>query len=157
MRLRSGDSDIPWQSCCPKWGFNWSETCQHAFDFIKTLLTRVPVLAAPDFTCQFGLSIDASPVYSSRMETMKWSTKKITRHQICYFTIKRKALALFFFVFVFFYLAQHVSTTAFFLPFGLFLGHPHSLFVVYVSSFSSSHMKFTLGNTRKISSGQYLE
>lgn len=46
----------------PKADFVWSPKCQHAFDSAKSLLSHAPVLAAPDFSCEFKLEVDASAV-----------------------------------------------------------------------------------------------
>ena len=40
--------------------FNWSPSCQEAFDPLKQLLTKTPVLALPNFEKDFRLETDAS-------------------------------------------------------------------------------------------------
>ena len=40
--------------------FLWSESCADAFAQLKTLLTRAPILAFPDFSSSFRLETDAS-------------------------------------------------------------------------------------------------
>ena len=42
--------------------FQWNESCQCAFDALKTALTQAPILAHPDFTLEFILATDASDV-----------------------------------------------------------------------------------------------
>ena len=42
--------------------FLWSESCQKAFETIKSLLVSAPVLATPDFDKPFMLAVDASDV-----------------------------------------------------------------------------------------------
>ena len=43
-----------------KKSFQWTTTCQQAFDALKAKLTTPPVLGYPDFTCPFVLHSDAS-------------------------------------------------------------------------------------------------
>ena len=40
--------------------FEWTSSCEEAFNRLKTLLTKAPVLAFPDFSCDFRLETDAS-------------------------------------------------------------------------------------------------
>lgn len=40
--------------------FKWSDLCQEAFDKLKTILTREPLLQYPDFSKPFNLTCDAS-------------------------------------------------------------------------------------------------
>lgn len=40
--------------------FNWCEKCENAFQDIKTKLIATPILAYPDFTKQFKVTVDAS-------------------------------------------------------------------------------------------------
>ena len=42
--------------------FHWTEQCQEAFDQLKGLLTRAPILAHPNYNGQFLLDTDASGV-----------------------------------------------------------------------------------------------
>ena len=44
----------------PSTQFLWTDSCQHAFEQIKALLTHAPVLLAPNFDNPFLLAIDAS-------------------------------------------------------------------------------------------------
>ena len=43
-----------------KGAFNWKDTTQRAFDRLKEVMRRCPVLAFPDFTQPFVLECDAS-------------------------------------------------------------------------------------------------
>lgn len=88
----------------PKIRFYWSNMCQHAFDCIKALLTNAPVLAAPSFSRQFKLSVDASDVGAGAAllqdgddgveHPVSYYSKKFNRHQRRYSTIEKEALAL---------------------------------------------------------------
>ena len=40
--------------------FEWTTSCEDAFERLKLLLTTAPVLAFPDFSCDFHLETDAS-------------------------------------------------------------------------------------------------
>lgn len=42
--------------------FNWDNTCQQAFQTLKTALSSAPALAHPDFTKEFVVETDASNV-----------------------------------------------------------------------------------------------
>lgn len=46
----------------PKEKFEWNETCQSAFEKIKTVLTSSPVLQLPDFNKPFAIHVDASDI-----------------------------------------------------------------------------------------------
>lgn len=63
----------------PKRRYHWSESCQHAFDCIKALMTHASVLAAPQFDRPFKLSVNASDAGAgqsySRREMMAWNTQ----------------------------------------------------------------------------------
>ena len=40
--------------------FEWTSSCEEAFNQLKTILTEAPVLAFPNFSCDFRLETDAS-------------------------------------------------------------------------------------------------
>ena len=46
----------------PKVKFEWSLTCQEAFESVKSLLCSAPVLGAPQMDMPFPLYVDASTV-----------------------------------------------------------------------------------------------
>lgn len=83
----------------PKRRFHWSESCKHAFDSIKALLTNVPKFDQP-----FKLSVDASNAGAGAVllqegddgldHPVSYYSKKFSRHQVIYSTIEKEALAL---------------------------------------------------------------
>ena len=86
-----------------KKSFQWTTTCQQAFDALKAKLTTPPVLGYPDFTCPFVLHSDAShcaigAVLSQRQNGQEivisyWS-RELTKPERNYSTIEREALAV---------------------------------------------------------------
>ena len=40
--------------------FVWNESCQKAFDKLKSMLCNYPVLQSPDFSKPFSVAVDAS-------------------------------------------------------------------------------------------------
>lgn len=88
----------------PKFPFQWSETCQAAFEAAKALLCSAPVLAAPNFTRPFKLEVDASALGAGAVLLQEdehgvdhpvcYFSKKFKKHQLHYSTIEKEALAL---------------------------------------------------------------
>ncbi|XP_077993259.1 uncharacterized protein LOC144447231 [Glandiceps talaboti] len=84
--------------------FVWSESCQDAFVKIKAILTSSPVLAAPDFSNQFKLAIDASDMGMGAVMMQQgtdgvdhpicYFSKKFDKHQRNYSTVEKECLAL---------------------------------------------------------------
>ncbi|KAL7868836.1 hypothetical protein SRHO_G00102200 [Serrasalmus rhombeus] len=88
----------------PKVQFQWSNSCQEAFDNAKLLLATSPVLQAPNFDKPFCLAVDASESgagavllqcdLNSVEHPVCYYSKKFNRHQQAYSTVEREALAL---------------------------------------------------------------
>ena len=84
--------------------FVWSESCQNAFCKIKAVLASSPVLAAPDFSKQFKVYVDASDVSVGAILTQQgddgidhpivYFSKKFNMYQRKYSTIEKECLAL---------------------------------------------------------------
>ena len=84
--------------------YNWTKSCEEAFDKIKSLLISQPVLAAPSFDRPFKLAIDASDAgigavllqegHDGMDHPVSYFSKKFTRYQAKYSTIEKEALAL---------------------------------------------------------------
>ncbi len=88
----------------PKLSFQWTESCQQAFENCKALLACAPVLAALNFEKSFSLAIDASACGAGVVllqedsnqvqHPVSYFSKKFNRHQQVYSTIEKEALAL---------------------------------------------------------------
>lgn len=88
----------------PKSPFEWSETCQFAFEAVKALLCSAPVLAAPVFARPFKLEVDASALGAGAVLLQEdengidhpvcFFSKKFLKHQLHYSTIEKEALPL---------------------------------------------------------------
>lgn len=88
----------------PKASFVWSDDCRYAFQQIKTLLTKAPMLATPNFDQPFKLAVDASELGAGAVllqdggdgveHPVFYFSKKFNRHQRVYSTIEKEALAL---------------------------------------------------------------
>ncbi|KAL2077768.1 hypothetical protein ACEWY4_027272 [Coilia grayii] len=84
--------------------FVWSADCQKAFENVKMLLTTAPVLAAPRLDRECQLQVDASSVGAGAVllqvdeegvtHPVCYFSKKFNKHQACYSTIEKEALAL---------------------------------------------------------------
>ena len=84
--------------------FMWSKTCQQAFNQIKELLSRGPILLTPDFSKQFHLAVDASGVGSGaslmqkggdgQLHPVAYFSKIFTLAQQNYSTIEKELLGL---------------------------------------------------------------
>ena len=66
--------------------FTWSEECQAAFEKVKGVLTHCPVLAAPNFTKEFKLAVDASDVGAGAV--LFQEDDRGVEHPLCYFSKK---------------------------------------------------------------------
>ena len=88
----------------PKVQFQWSPSCQEAFDNVKLLLASSPVLSAPDFDRPFSVAVDASESGAGAVllqvgldgveHPVAYFSRKFNRHQQVYSTVEREALAL---------------------------------------------------------------
>ena len=84
--------------------FTWSESCQNAFDSVKTLLCSSPVLSAPNFDKGFKLEVDASAVGAGAVLLQEddsgldhpicYFSRKFSKAQSRYSTIEQETLAL---------------------------------------------------------------
>jgi hypothetical protein len=84
--------------------FEWSNSCQEAFDKIKAILVSSPVLSTPDFDKQFNLTVDASDVGCGAVLTqigedkiehpIGYFSKKFNIHQKNYSTVEKECLGL---------------------------------------------------------------
>ena len=84
--------------------FNWSPSCQQAFEQVKMLLSTAPVLAAPKLDQPFQLQVDASNVGAGAVllqadeqdvdRPVSYFSRKFNKHQLVYSTIEKEALAL---------------------------------------------------------------
>ena len=71
---RLTDKDIVW---------NWSDSCQAAFDELKTKLKSPPILAFPDFKKQFVLEADTSGIAIGAVLSQE---KGGFMHPVCYYS-----------------------------------------------------------------------
>ena len=83
--------------------FSWTEDCQIAFDKIKGILLKDPVLKAPDFTKPFEIAVDASHFgigsvllqnYADKKHPVSYYSRKLNKSQINYSTIEKETLSL---------------------------------------------------------------
>ena len=84
--------------------FHWTKACQEAFEELKGLLSRAPVLLTPILTKAFSLATDASDmsVGAVLMQTdeqdlehpIAYMSKKLNKHQKNYSVIEKETLAL---------------------------------------------------------------
>lgn len=84
--------------------FNWSDQCEKAFEELKAMLQRAPVLTAPDFSSPFKLAVDASDVAAGAVLLQEddegiehpvcYFSKKFNKSQRNYSTIEKECLAL---------------------------------------------------------------
>ncbi|CAA6673997.1 unnamed protein product [Spirodela intermedia] len=52
----------PLTDCLKKETFLWTEATEHAFDWVKALITHAPILCLPDFGKVFEVACDTSGV-----------------------------------------------------------------------------------------------
>ena len=84
--------------------FNWSDSCQKAFEDIKYILANAPVLSAPNFSKQFKIAVDASDLGIGAVlfqeddsgvdHPICYFSKKFNAHQKNYSTIEKECLGL---------------------------------------------------------------
>ena len=84
--------------------FHWSESCQDAFDKLKSILANEPVLMASDFNKPFKIAVDASDLDigavllqeddSGVERPVSYFSRKLNRHQKNYSTIEKETFAL---------------------------------------------------------------
>lgn len=83
--------------------FDWTATCQRAFEELKRRLTRWPILALPNFNFPFYLQVDASnyavgAVLSQKIQGMEraiaYASRALRKHELNYPTIEKEILAL---------------------------------------------------------------
>ena len=83
--------------------YKWTQNCQAAFEHLKAMLTREPVLRSPDFTKPFVLHTDASDVAigavllqenSNTLHPVAYFSAKLDVHQINYSTVEKELLAI---------------------------------------------------------------
>lgn len=68
--------------------FNWTDECQNAFETLRSLLSRAPVLQAPDLHKAFALHVDASDVGVGAM--LLQADDDGVFHPVCYYSYKLK-------------------------------------------------------------------
>ena len=66
--------------------FMWSAECEVAFEKFKAVLVNTPVLAAPDFSCQFKLAVGARDAAIGAVLLQECADG--IDHPICYFSRK---------------------------------------------------------------------
>jgi hypothetical protein len=84
--------------------FKWDDKCQEAFEKVKGMLVKEPILVMPDFEKQFKLLVDASEIGAGAVLMQEQSTgidhpvlyysKKFNKHEKNYSTIEKECLAL---------------------------------------------------------------
>ena len=81
--------------------FKWTSDCQNAFDKLKAILRREPVLLAPNFNKEFKLAVDASDVGTGGVllqgddngvdHPVFYFSKKFNKHQKDYSTVEKES------------------------------------------------------------------
>ena len=83
--------------------FQWSSSCQQAFDNLKSKLIMPPILGYPDFTTPFALYTDASDTaigavlsqfQNNKEIVISYWSRQLTKPERNYSTIEREALAV---------------------------------------------------------------
>ena len=83
--------------------FQWTPSCQQAFDLLKSKLTSPPILGYPDFSQPFILHSDASAnaigavlsqLQSGKETVISYWSRQLSKAERNYSTIKREALAV---------------------------------------------------------------
>ncbi|XP_047484925.1 uncharacterized protein LOC125036378 [Penaeus chinensis] len=84
--------------------FDWTLSCQEAFEKLKFLLCSKPILKGPDFSKPFVLQVDASDVAAGAvllqladddvLHPICYASTKFKKYQCAYSTVEKEALAL---------------------------------------------------------------
>lgn len=83
--------------------FIWTNACENAFTKLKTLLTNPPILAYPDFTKQFIITVDASKIacgavlsqmHNNIDRPISYTSKSFTRGESNKSTIEQELIAM---------------------------------------------------------------
>ena len=83
--------------------FQWTPSCQQAFDFLESKLTSPPILGYPDFSQPFILHSDASAnaigavlsqLQSGKKTVISYWSRQLSKAERNYSTIEREALAV---------------------------------------------------------------
>ena len=87
----------------PKSTFEWTDECQEAFNYLRTALTKSPILAYPDFNNPFELHVDASDsglgyilgqVQDGKEVVIAYGGRTLTAPEKNYSVTERECLAL---------------------------------------------------------------
>lgn len=85
--------------------FDWSTTCNEAFESLKTILCREPILQFPDFTKPFTITCDASNYAVGSVLSqgegkhelpIAYSSRTLNRAEINYTTTEKELVAILF-------------------------------------------------------------
>lgn len=84
--------------------FKWTQECDQAFNDIKDILTKAPVLVSPDYTKPFRITVDScntgmgaviSQIGDDSLEhPISFCSKKFNPHEVNYSTIEQELLGL---------------------------------------------------------------
>ena len=74
--------------------FVWTDDCQLAFDKVKLLLQKSPVLKSPDYEKPFKLIIDSSDVSDGLDHPVSYFSKKFLKYQKNYSVVEKETLGL---------------------------------------------------------------
>ena len=84
--------------------FVWNETCQNSLENIKTMLSKAPVLLAPNFVNHLNLLLMLMMLVQGRLlqdengvdQPVCYFSHKFNKHQKVYSTIEKEYLVLIF-------------------------------------------------------------
>lgn len=83
--------------------FHWSSTCHEVFNIVKDKLMSAPVLAFPDYDCQFILTTDASNVglgavlsqyQQGRERVLSFASRPLTKAEVNYSATEKECLGV---------------------------------------------------------------
>jgi len=84
--------------------FDWTKSCQEAFDLLKRALISEPILAYPDFTREFHVTVDSSSTALGMTlsqfsddgveRVIAYNGRSLSNAEVNYSTTEREALAL---------------------------------------------------------------